>query len=75
MQFPPVTLTEDQAAQEAELTTNLKGEVNLSFSKFVNGQLNPNDDAAWNDYKERIERIGVKQFLEIQQAGYETYNG
>jgi putative aldouronate transport system substrate-binding protein len=75
MQFPPVTLTNDQAAEEGELATNLKSEVDLSFSKFVTGQLNPNDDAAWNDYKDRVERIGVKHYLEIQQAGYEAFNG
>ncbi|MEU4601506.1 extracellular solute-binding protein [Kribbella sp. NPDC023972] len=74
MQFPPVTLDQDQAAQEAELKTNLKSEVDLSFSKFVTGQLDPNDDAAWNDYKDRVEKIGVKPYLELQQAAYETYN-
>jgi hypothetical protein len=75
MQFPPVTLDQDQAAQEAELSTNLKSEVNLSFSKFVTGQLNPNDDAAWNAYKDRVEKIGVKAYLDLEQAAYETYNG
>jgi putative aldouronate transport system substrate-binding protein len=75
MQFPPVTLDQDQAAQEAELKTNLKSEVDLSFSKFVTGQLDPNDDAAWNDYKDRVEKIGVKAYLDLQQAAYETYNG
>jgi len=75
MQFPPVTLDQDQAAQEAELKTNLKSEVNLSFSKFVTGQLDPNDDSAWNDYKDRVDKIGVKQYLDIQQAGLEAYNG
>ncbi|TCO23322.1 putative aldouronate transport system substrate-binding protein [Kribbella steppae] len=74
MQFPPVTLDQDQAAQEAELKTNLTSEVNLSFSKFVTGQLDPNDDAAWNDYKDRVEKIGVKPYLELEQAAYETYN-
>ena len=75
MQFPPVTLDQDQAAQEAELRTNLESEVKQSFAKFVTGQLNPNDDAVWNDYKSRVEKIGVKPFLDLQQAGYETYNG
>jgi putative aldouronate transport system substrate-binding protein len=74
MQFPPVTMDSDQAAQEAELKTNLKNEVDQSFAKFVTGQLNPNDDAAWNDYKSRIEKIGKKPYLELQQAAYETYN-
>lgn len=74
MQFPPVTLDQDQAAQEAELRTNLKGEVNQSFAKFLTGQLDPNDDGAWNDYKDRVSKIGVKPYLELQQAAYETYN-
>ncbi|MGW1340883.1 extracellular solute-binding protein [Kribbella sp. NPDC002412] len=74
LQFPPVTLDQDQAAQEAELKTNLAGEVEQSFAKFLTGQLDPNDDAAWNDYKDRVEKIGVKPYLELQQAAYETYN-
>jgi len=75
MQYPPVALDQDQAAQEAELSTNLNGEVNLSFAKFVTGQLDPNDDAAWNDYKDRVEKIGLKPYLDVQQAGYEAYHG
>jgi putative aldouronate transport system substrate-binding protein len=74
MQFPPVTMDSDQAAQEAELKTNLESEVTQSFAKFLTGQLNPNDDAAWNDYKNRIDKIGKKPYLDLQQAAYETYN-
>lgn len=72
-QFPPVTLTEDQAAQEGELRTNLESEVKLSLSRFVTGKLNPNDDKAWSDYKERLSRIGLKSFLDIQQKGLEGF--
>ena len=74
LQFPPVTLDQDQAAQEAELKTNLTSEVNLSFSRFVTGQLDPNDDAVWNSYKDRVEKIGVKTYLDLEQAAYEAYN-
>jgi putative aldouronate transport system substrate-binding protein len=75
MSFPPVTLTEDQAAQEAELTTNLTTEVGASFAKFVTGQYDPNDDGQWKDYLNRIDQIGLKSYLELQQAGYEAYDG
>jgi len=65
---------QDQAAQESELKTNLKTEVNQSFARFVTGQLDPNDDSAWNDFKDRVGKIGVKPYLDLQQAAYETYN-
>lgn len=71
--FPPVTLTEDQAAQEAELATNLSTEVGASFAKFVTGQYDPNDDGQWKDYQNRIDQIGLKSYLEIQQSGYEAF--
>ncbi|WP_329476052.1 extracellular solute-binding protein [Kribbella sp. NBC_01484] len=74
MQFPPVTLDQDQAAQESELKTNLETEVNQSLARFVTGQLDPNDDGAWNDFKDRVGKIGVKPYLDLQQAAYETYN-
>jgi putative aldouronate transport system substrate-binding protein len=74
-QFPPVTLESDQAAQDAEIGLNLKGEVTTSLAKFVTGRLDPADDGQWDDYRDRINRIGLKPYLEIQQAAYETYQG
>lgn len=75
MEFPPVTLEADQAAQDAEIGLNLKGEVTTSLAKFVTGKLDPSDDGHWRDYKDRIGRIGLQPYLEIQQAAYETYQG
>jgi putative aldouronate transport system substrate-binding protein len=74
-QFPPVTLEADQAAQDAEIGLNLKGEVTSSLANFVTGKLDPADDGQWNDYKNRINKIGLQPYLEIQQAAYETYQG
>ncbi|MEV5964325.1 extracellular solute-binding protein [Kribbella sp. NPDC051952] len=74
-QFPPVTFESDQAAQDAEIGLNLKGEITTSMAKFVTGKLDPNDDGHWRDYTERITKIGLKPYLEIQQAAYETYQG
>lgn len=72
-QFPPVTYTADQAAVDAETRTNLEAEVRLSLAKFVTGQLDVNDDGTWKDYLQRIERIGVKTFLDTQQLAYEEF--
>ncbi|GAA1612904.1 extracellular solute-binding protein [Kribbella sancticallisti] len=74
-QFPPVTLEADQAAQDAEIGLNLKGEVTSSLAKFVTGKLDPNDDGQWRDYTGRIRKIGLAPYLDIQQAAYETYQG
>lgn len=74
-QFPPVTLEADQAAQDAEIGLNLKGEVTSSLAKFVTGRLDPNDDGQWNDYTSRMRKIGLRPYLDIQQAAYETYQG
>jgi putative aldouronate transport system substrate-binding protein len=75
LEFPPVTLEADQAAQDAEIGLNLKGEVNLSMAKFVTGKLDPADDGHWRDYLGRIAKIGLKPYLEIQQAAYEAFQG
>ncbi|MGW6278160.1 extracellular solute-binding protein [Kribbella sp. NPDC055071] len=74
-QFPPVTFEADQAAQDAEIGLNLKGEVTSSLAGFVTGKLDPSDDGQWRDYTDRITKIGLKPYLEIQQAAYETYQG
>ncbi len=74
-QFPPVTLEADQAALDAEIGLNLKSEVTTSMARFVTGRLDPNDDAQWNDFTDRVRSIGLTPYLEIQQAAYETYQG
>ncbi|MEV8371941.1 extracellular solute-binding protein [Kribbella sp. NPDC056861] len=75
LQFPPVTLEADQAAQDAEIGLNLKGEVTSSLAKFVTGKLDPSDDRQWRDYTDRIGKIGLRPYLDIQQAAYEIYQG
>jgi putative aldouronate transport system substrate-binding protein len=74
-QFPPVTLEADQAAQDAEIGLNLKGEVTSAMAKFVTGKLDPNDDRHWQDYVGNIKKIGLQPYLDIQQAAYEIYQG
>ncbi|MFC7620716.1 extracellular solute-binding protein [Microlunatus sp. GCM10028923] len=73
MQFPPVTLTEADAAEDAEISTNLQNEVSVALAKFSTGKLDPNDDAAWQDYVERLDRIGLGRMLESRQAAYEQF--
>ncbi len=70
-----MTLDQDQAAQEAELRTNLKGEVNGSFAKFAPGSSTRTTTALGMTTRTGSTKIGVKPYLELQQAAYETYNG
>ncbi|MBB5834561.1 extracellular solute-binding protein [Kribbella italica] len=74
-QFPPVALEGDQAALDASLLLDLSGEVVQTMARFVTGKADPADDGQWNDYLGRLDKIGLRPYLDIQQAAYESFQG
>ncbi|MEQ4206788.1 extracellular solute-binding protein [Actinopolymorpha sp. B17G11] len=71
LQLPPVYLTEDQAAVTGELATSIENHVLQHEAKFTMGQLDINDDAAWQKYVDTFDRMGVANYLNAYQAAYE----
>ncbi|MGW0231061.1 extracellular solute-binding protein [Actinopolymorpha singaporensis] len=72
VQLPPLYLDEEQAAQTGELSLTLSNYVKQSLSKFVLGQWNVDDDAAWKNYLSTLERMGTPQYVDINQKAYEA---
>lgn len=69
--FPLIYLTED----EIEVVRNIEGELETYLeeqeAKFITGQIDPSDDAAWEEYLGVIDQMDVDKLLEIYQEAYD----
>ncbi|GAA3129944.1 putative aldouronate transport system substrate-binding protein [Kribbella aluminosa] len=64
--FSEPIYTADQASQLSEVETNLANHLAQSTAQFCLGQLDINDDGAWQRYKEKFKQIGSEKYLQIQ---------
>ena len=70
---PEVEKTADRLRKEygADIITY----VGTSALQFINGDLDVNDDAVWNDYVAKIESMNIGELTEIIQTAYDRANG
>lgn len=54
-------------------SSSLNTYVSESFTAFVTGTKDVNDDATWNAYLADLENNNLSKILEIRQAAYERY--
>jgi putative aldouronate transport system substrate-binding protein len=71
LQLPPLSLSEDQAAQTGEMSTTINNHVDQMTAKFTLGDVDINDDNQWNTYLSTLDRMGLKNYLAIHQDAYE----
>lgn len=67
-----VWFSADDATELAQLQTNLDGYVNRTNAEFITGQRNIADDAAWADYVNGLQGLGLPRYLELMQAAYDA---
>ena len=66
---PPILFTNDESKRQNELSTNLQKYVNESMARFAIGDLNI--DAQWNNYLTELDKIGLKEYLVMEQKAYD----
>jgi len=71
-QLPPLIFDEAGAASNADIATVLTNHVKQSLASFSIGKLDINDDAAWNDYTSKIDKMGIATYLQTYQAAYDS---
>ncbi|WP_020573789.1 extracellular solute-binding protein [Actinopolymorpha alba] len=71
-QLPPLYMTEDQAAQTGEQSLTIANHVKQSQTKFILGQLDINDNAAWDKYVQTIDQMGLEMYLRLHQDAYDA---
>lgn len=69
------TLTAEESTEASAIYSDILTYVATSALQFINGDLNINDDAVWNDYVSKIEDMGVAELTDIIQAAYDRANG
>lgn len=71
LQLPPLSLSEDQAAQAGDLATTINNHVSQMVAKFSLGDVDVHDDKQWDNYLSTLDKMGLKNYLAIQQSAYE----
>ncbi|WP_460979121.1 extracellular solute-binding protein [Pseudactinotalea suaedae] len=71
----PVLFDEAGAAEQAQIAASVHSHVTQSFAKFTTGELDINDDGAWQGYVEQFEAMGMTRYLELYQAAYDEQAG
>jgi putative aldouronate transport system substrate-binding protein len=75
IQLPPMYLTEEQAGLVGEMATTINNFVKQSLAQFTTGELDPNDDGAWESYVGTFEQMGLETYLQAYQDAYDSKYG
>ncbi|MFC7622128.1 hypothetical protein [Microlunatus sp. GCM10028923] len=71
-QLPPLIFDEATAAQKADTAVSIESHVKQHLAKFAIGELDINDDAAWNGYTETLQAMGLTGYLDLHQQAYDA---
>lgn len=65
-----VWFSAEDATELAQLQTNLDDYVTRTNAEFITSQRDINNDAAWAEYLQGMESLGLPRYLELMQAAY-----
>lgn len=65
--FPSVAWCDDAdlITEQAELKTTIENAIRTGYAEFVLGRRDINDDAAWQEYLDNLETLGLSRYLEV----------
>lgn len=67
-----VWFSADDATELSQLQTNLDDYVNRTNAEFITGQRVISDDAAWAEYLQGMQDLGLPRYIELMQAAYDS---
>lgn len=70
-----VTLTAEEGTDASAIYSDIITHVGTCALQFINGDLDINDDAVWDDYVATIESMNIAELTEIVQTAYDRCNG
>lgn len=68
------TLTAEENTDASAIYSDILTYVATEVLKFINGSMDVNDDAVWNDYVSKIEAMGIDELTDIVQGAYDRAN-
>ena len=63
--------TQDEYAVREEFHSTATNYYRKQVNLFISGHLDPNDDAAWNEYKTTLYDIGRDKLMKVAQDAYD----
>ena len=67
----PMRYTEDEQTRYSDLEVALNAKRNEYLQRFFSGDVDPNNDADWNQYISDMKKVGLDDFCELQTTVYE----
>lgn len=68
-----VTFTTEEADELDRISQSIPTYVSESYTAFMNGSKDVDDDAAWDEYVKGLESYNLPRILELRQACYDRY--
>jgi putative aldouronate transport system substrate-binding protein len=69
------TLTAEESTDASAIYSDIITYVATAVLQFINGDLDVDDDADWNDYVANIESMNIGELTDIIQTAYDRANG
>lgn len=69
--LPALKLTSEESDELQVIEKEVNDHINNSRTAFIRGDLDINDDAAWQAYVDELELKGLSKLLEINQTAYD----
>ena len=70
--MPSLFFAEEVSSRISKLNTDVMDIQKQLMVKFIKGELDIEDDAAWADYLAQLEAAGLSEYLELYQAAYDS---
>ena len=69
--IPPTNFTEAELEIKNELKETFRTWEEEAYANFVTGNMDPYSDADWNKYLMQVKDLGMDQYIQILQKGYD----
>ena len=64
----------EEVEERADFTSDLTSYISKSRANFLSGNLDPNNDADWNDYLNNLKSLKYDRWIEIAQTAWDREN-
>lgn len=71
--MPPLVYTSEEASERSTLYADINNYLVQMKVSFMTGEVDVEDDAAWENYVQQVKKMGYDRLMEIEQAAYDRY--
>lgn len=71
--IPALPYNEDEVSSRSTMRTDILNYLVQMKVSFITGEIDVEDNKAWNDYVAKVKEMGYDKLMEIEQAAYDRY--